>query len=127
MKAIDLINNAYRYSRPYRFFIKMLRGCCFKEQYHKILKREIDGKWPDPRIPDLPDNIQWQNMGCESWEKVSRSIIAWVISTLIIISAFIAILIFKNLRNLVVESKIKMIPVGFCTDNKDLGLIDVVV
>jgi hypothetical protein len=59
MKAIDLINNTYAYSRPYRCYVKFWRGCFFKEDYHKILKREIDGKWPDPRMPDLPDNIQW--------------------------------------------------------------------
>jgi len=57
MKAIDLIQNAYDYSKPYRFYIKFWRGCIYKEQYQKIIKREIDGKWPDPRIPDLPDNI----------------------------------------------------------------------
>jgi hypothetical protein len=59
MKAIDLVSNTYQYSYPYRCFIKLGRGGCCKERYDDIIKREIHGKWPDPRIPDLPDNIQW--------------------------------------------------------------------
>ena len=82
----------------------MWKGCCCKKEYQKILKREIDGKWPNPRIPDLPDNIQWQNMGVVKTEKIGRSAIAWVISIIIICLAFIAILIFKNLHSVVVRS-----------------------
>jgi hypothetical protein len=66
--------------------------------------REFQGKWTHPRVPDLPDNIQWQNMGVLGWNKWSRSIFAWVVSILIIIVAFGAILVFKNLGKLNDES-----------------------
>ena len=74
----------------------------------------------------MPDNIQWQNMGVLGWNKWSRSIFAWVISILIIIVAFVAILIFKNLGKFVEESKFKLIPTKFCNKTPDQNLIQMV-
>jgi|TARA_B110001450_G_C17170457_1_gene299128 hypothetical protein len=43
-------------------------------------------------------------MGVVGWSKHARTIFAWAISILIIIAAFVAILIFKNLATFVDES-----------------------
>ena len=63
-------------------------------------------------------------MGCEGWERTGRTVLAWFISFLIIVAAFILILIFKNLRSVVRESSIKLTPTRLCVDNKSLGLVD---
>jgi len=53
-------------------------------------------------------------MGVVGLVRVSRSVVAWFFSILIIIFAFVAILIFKNIRNHVVESTIKLVPFKTC-------------
>ena len=97
MKAKELVVDAYKISWSYRMLVKTFRLCC-PRAYHKIKIREFNGVWPDPKTPELPDNIQWQNMGVPKWSLNVRRAISALIVFFFIILAFSSIMYLKGLR-----------------------------
>ena len=76
-KAKELILEAYRYGACYRRTIKLC-SCCCKKRYNRIKLRELNGNWPYPKTPQLPDNIQWQNFGVPNWSIRFRQFISFI-------------------------------------------------
>ena len=83
------------YPRWYRTLVKCF-WFLFPENYQRIKIREINGYWPNPHQPELPENIQWQNMGYSQLNRFLRQTIVWIIAVVIIICAFAGILYFKG-------------------------------
>ena len=77
----------------------------------------------------MPDNIQWQNMSVIALDRFRRKVIAWAISIVIIILAFIFILFFKQLGLKVDNQKFKLVSTKYCMLHEDASkdLIDNIV
>ena len=72
MKGKEYLEKTYKYGIVTRFFHKLFCGCCDK----RLKKRYIYGNWPDPEFdPDLPDNINWENMGISLIGRLVRAYI----------------------------------------------------
>ena len=101
MEAKDLVVQAFEWPWYYRLWVKLSYYACMKHNsrdYQRIKLREIDGRWPCIDTPELPDNIQWKNMGVSKLERYVRRILVWMLAIFIICCAFAAILYLKNLN-----------------------------
>ena len=59
MDGLALMKTAFEgYPLVRRIWVKTF-SCCLKRQYQKIKLREFDGKFQQPVVANLPDNIQW--------------------------------------------------------------------
>jgi len=59
--------------------------------------REIDGKWPMVAKPELPENIQWENMGVNPLEQKLRRAFVMLIAIVVGLTAFSGILFMKGM------------------------------
>jgi len=96
-EAKDLFLGAYDdYHWIYRMFIK----CCkrkYRQEYADIELREIEGFWPYPAEPQLPENIQWYNISTPLWEQRARRLVIWIVALIVIVLAFVGILWMKGM------------------------------
>jgi hypothetical protein len=94
---------------------------CLSEEYRdetKAIKlREFNGVWPVIKTPELPENIQWENMGVSKLERRVRKVIVLLIALVIILSAFGGILYMKGLAE---QTKFKIN--NNCPDNVPMNV-----
>lgn len=64
--------------------------CCRSKTDLDTVK--IDGKWPNPDISILPDNIFWENMSVGNVSRTVRAFFAFVVAFLILCASIAGIL-----------------------------------
>ena len=65
----------------------------------------INNEWPAPVVAELPDQIQWENMGVGPTSRFVRKLFTIFIATVIIIASCIGIVYFKALAKVTPDTK----------------------
>lgn len=85
---------AYDMSKGYRCLTNCCKCCCSK-RYENILNNYFHNKWLKVTSSDLPDEINYQNLGYSRFERRIRKGIIWLIALTLVILGMIGVVYFK--------------------------------
>lgn len=73
-------------------------------------RREIYGEWPNPKfVPNLPDNIEWQNMGISAQGRFFRVFLSTILALVVIIGALLALVSINSNKESYYEGRNKLV------------------
>lgn len=96
MDGMQLVVDAYDQSKSSRFWVSFCRCICTRK-WKSLKMKYVNNEWPEPRVAELPDAIQWENMGVGPTSRLIRTTFTLLVATLILVGACIGIVYFKSL------------------------------
>ena len=109
MDALQLVLDSYDQSKSSRCCVSSCRCICTRK-WKSLKLKYINNQWPSPQVAELPDQIQWENMGVGPTSRLIRTVITIIVATLIILGAFIGIVFFKSLAKVTPDTKFLIPP-----------------
>ena len=104
MEGMELVVDAYDQSKSSRFWVSFCRCICTRK-WKSLKMKYINNEWPEPRVAELPDAIQWENMGIGAASRRIRSTFTLLVATLILVGACIGIVYFKSLSKVTADTQ----------------------